>query len=369
MMKKTLFFTMLFALASAFTFAESVTIKVGGSNETFDLPSDVANLVRQNQAQIETELEKHNITKDQVQSAVGELNNIYSSMSYQPLGVSTKGLDNFSEDLAASIANAQLMQNVWAEAWIGKLIPGFHMGIGVNVGAAELKIDTLKETAKALEIDSMNDLPNSFAFPTVAADLRLGGILLPFDVGVSYMTIDSTKISKLNTAISPLSFDFYTIGVDARWAICQGKGLAPKISIGAGYVYTKGGVNIDGDEANAGLNFTSKNIYAQAQISKKLLFIVPFAGAKLSYVKSDVNWNVNAHWANILDGNTSELGNLEEWEILPKNFSGGYNDTNLIPQVYGGIGLDLFVINLNVAVGYDFSNKLLSAAANFRIAW
>lgn len=372
-MKKILAFLAI-AITTSLLFAVEVNINVGGKDEKFDVPIDVANLVNKNKSQIEDALRQHNVSKSDIDKAVTELNKVYYDIldefgTLTPVTDVENGLNNFSKDLAPAISNTQLMQNVWAEAWLGKLVPGFHLGAGIDLGASQMKITALKDTAKALGFDEVSDLPDSFAFPTVAGDVRLGGILLPFDIGASFMTIDSSRINALDEAISPMAFDFFTLGFDFRWAILEGKTWQPKFSVGGGYVFTKGGVDIVSDEANANLNFKNHTAYLQAQLSKKLLFFIPYIGAKVAYTKSEVNWSATAQWNSIFDGDAGELGNLQNWGILPTEFSGGYDGWKIIPQVYGGFCLDFAILNLTFGVGWDFVDKLASGAVNIRLAW
>ncbi len=371
---KKIFVFLAIAITTSLLFAVEVNINVGGKNEKFDVPIDVANLVNKNKSQIEDALRYHNVSKSDIDKAVTELNKVYDDIldefgTLTPVTDVENGLNNFSKDLAPAISNAQLMQNVWAEAWLGKLVPGFHLGAGIDLGASQMKITALKDTAKAFGMSEVSDLPDSFVFPTVAGDVRLGGILLPFDIGASFMTIDSSRINALDEAISPMAFDFFTLGFDFRWAILQGKTWQPKFSVGAGYVFTKGGVGISSEEANANLNFKNHTAYLQAQLSKKLLFFIPYIGAKVAYTKSEVNWSATAQWNSIFDGNESDLGNLQNWGILPTEFSGGYDGWKIIPQVYGGFCLDFAIINLTFGIGWDFVDKLASGAFSFRLAW
>lgn len=371
---KKIFVFLAIAISTSLLFAEKITIKVGGSDAEFDVPFDVANLVNKNKSQIEAALAEHDVSASQIQSAVNELNDVYDDFmkdfgTLTPLTDVENGLNNFSKDLAPAISNAQLMQNVWAEAWLGKLVPGVHLGAGIDLGASQMKITALKETAKAFGMNEISDMPDSFVFPTVAGDVRLGGIFLPFDIGASFMTIDSSRINALDEAISPMAFDFFTLGFDFRWAILEGKTWQPKFSVGAGYVFTKGGVGISSDEAAANLDFKNHTAYLQAQLSKKLLFFIPYIGAKVAYTKSEVNWSATAQWTSIFDGDDSELGNLQDWGILPTEFSGGYDGWKIIPQVYGGFCLDFAIINLTFGIGWDFVDRLASGSFSFRLAW
>lgn len=272
----------------------------------------------------------------------------------------TAGLNGFCDDLSRTIPNTQLVQNVWAEAWIGKFIPGFHIGAGVNAGVAKLEIGELKNAAEVLEID-MSDFGDSLVFPTITADLRLGGILFPFDFGFTVMKLDSTKISALDDAISPVAFDFFTIGFDARWAFLDGEGWLPKISAGAGYAYTKGSFGMAESGNSANLDFRSSMFYLQGQVSKKLLFFVPFVGVKLGFASSDVDWDVCATW-DVDAGGTSYSSE--------ENFSGsGGGGIQFIPNFCAGFCLDFFVVNLTASAGYDLASGLWNAALSLRIAY
>ena len=366
---KKIFCFLAIAITTSLLFAET-SIRLNGID--YSVPDDVANLYYKNQHQIDNALK--GVNNNEIKDAIDEINRVYKDIlndfgTLTPLTDVENSLNNFSKDLAPAISNTQLMQNVWAEAWLGKLVPGFHLGAGIDLGASQMKITALKDTAKAFGMSEVSDLPDSFVFPTVAGDVRLGGILLPFDIGASFMTIDSSRINALDEAISPMAFDFFTLGFDFRWAILQGKTWQPKFSVGAGYVFTKGGVGISSDEANANLNFKNHTAYLQAQLSKKLLFFIPYIGAKVAYTKSEVNWSATAQWNSIFDGDAGELGNLQNWGILPTEFSGGYDGWKIIPQVYGGFCLDFAIINLTFGIGWDFVDKLASGAFSFRLAW
>lgn len=357
------------ALMTSLLFARKMTV----NGWEVDVPDDLADLVEKNLPQIEDALKENNVTKDQLESAVKEYEKLAENFNTAtPVGDVTKGLDKFSGDLADAIANAQLMQNVWAEAWLGKLVPGFHIGAGLDVGASQMKITALKDTAKALGMDGLSELPDSFAFPTVAGDVRLGGIVLPFDFGVSFMTIDSSRISKLDDVLSSIGdgmkFDFLTLGFDFRYALLQGDRGLPKISLGAGYVFTRGNLDFAGDEATANLDFKKHTVYLQAQMSKKLLFFIPYFGVRVAYTKSEINWSASANWDNILPAD-GDFAGLQDWGILPTEFAGGYQGYKIIPQVYGGFCLDFFIFNLTLGAGWDFVDRLGSAAVSVRLAW
>ena len=205
----------------------------------------------------------------------------------------------------------QIQQNVWANSWIGYLVQvgngGFcpRFGLGVNTGVASLDMTAMKETGDAFKMD-LGSMPDTLVMPTITFDARVGGVKigdlsLPFDFGFTLSSIDSSKIG-LDDLLKDVAFDYFCIGFDVRYCIWEPKVLDTKLSVGAGYYFTKGSVAVNSDDANAGLDFKSSNFTLNAQISTKLLFFRPFAGARLMFTNSSVDWYAkNLNWASTLD--------------------------------------------------------------------
>ena len=59
------------------------------------------------------------------------------------------------------------------------------------------------------------------------------------------------------------------------------------------------------------------------------------------------------------------------WGILPTHFEGsgesGYFE-DIRPQVFGGLGIDLFIINVTANFSYDFLSKIPAAGMSVRLA-
>ena len=122
------------------------------------------------------------------------------------------GLNDFATELLVVIPEASTQQNVWSDAYIGKVFPSFppHLGGGLTIGGTQLDMTgfskaanslvsgynsvatTLTDTAAGLGIDSSKfSMPNmdftiqdSFFMPTLSADVRIGGLFLPFDIEI-----------------------------------------------------------------------------------------------------------------------------------------------------------------------------------------
>lgn len=376
------------ALAMACTFAASglfaidykqITVKdINGVSVTIDIPSDVFSLVEGRESEINDALNKYKVDASKIREAESAVKDAYENIkdyipTDSPFTVAENGLNDFCDDLADVIPNSQTQQNVYAEAWIGKIFPGFHFGAGVNAGVSALDVSTLKDAALALGVDDVKDINDTLVFPTITVDARLGGIILPFDIGVTAMSIDTSKMDSVDKAIDPVAIDFFTLGADIRYAIFQGGFMRPKWSVGAGFYYTKGGVDVDDDSAKASLDFKSTTFMVNTQASIKLLCLVPFIGGRALFSKTSVDWKVKANWASIIADEADNYydGVLDAltWGILPSSFSGSSSGFSVYPQVFGGIGLDLLFLNLTVSGSYDIASKIPSAAVSVRVAW
>ena len=353
--------------------AESITFKVKDGEATLDIPSDLVPLVNQHKAQIEAALAKNGVTENTSTGYQKQINDFYDKYKSQfpsdtPFTDTVNGLNDFCDDLVDTIPNTQGVQNIYADAWIGKFLPGVHFGAGINVGASSLDISSLKDTAAALDIDT-GDIGDTFAFPTINADLRIGGIILPFDIGVAVMKFDSSSYGAIEDAIDPVSFDYTVVGGDIRYALIKGGMLRPKVSVGAGYYYTSGSIEVKDDTASAGMDFSSKAFIMEAQASIKLLFLVPFVGTKLIVSKTKVDWSVDANWAELIDVKDDSLAGIINNGILPSHFKDSTSSTTFHPQLFGGVGFDLGIMSLTTTLGYDVKSSIISGAVSARISW
>ena len=366
------------AFAASGLFAKPLTV-IGVDGEiTIDIPDDVYNMVSGRVDEINNALSENGVKKSQISNAADKVNEAYVNIKKyiptdSPFTVAENGLNDFCDDLADVIPNSQTQQNVYAEAWIGKIFPGFHFGAGVNAGVSALDVSTLKDAALALGVDDVKDINDTLVFPTITVDARLGGIILPFDIGITAMSIDTSKIGAVDEAIDPVAIDFFTLGADIRYAIFQGGFMRPKWSVGAGFYYTKGGVDVDDDSAKASLDFKSTTFMVNTQASIKVLCLVPFIGGRALFSKTSVDWKVKADWASIIaeesDTYYDGVADALTWGILPSSFSGSSSGFSVYPQVFGGIGLDLLFLNLTVSGSYDIASKIPSAAVSVRVAW
>lgn len=366
-----------FMAASAAYADKDITLNwSNGETITVTVPDDLATIINEHKSDIEKALTKGNITSATASGYVNQAKDAYTDFLTKS-GISTKtpyktvvnGLNDLTDVMTDVIPNAQLQQNVWADAWIGHILPKPNFGFGVNAGVSKLKLDSLKSAGDALGMD-MSGVPSTMVFPVATVDLRVGGFFLPFDVGFTISGLDTSKIGALDKAISPAYFDFFTIGGDIRYAVLKGGAILPKVSVGLGVYHMSGHIGAEKDGSAAEMDFSATTLSLSAQVSKKLVFFVPFAGARVMFTSSSVNWKAKANWAKILKTN-SNIQNAIDYGILPQTFSGG-TDKGLFehvrPVIYGGFAFDLAVIDITLSGSYDFVSSIPSGAVSIRFA-
>lgn len=275
----------------------------------------------------------------------------------------SEGLKDFSVQLFDVIPNVAMQQGVWPDAWIGKLVPGVppHFGAGVTLGMARLPMDGINGAISQLNSVSDGALPtlkDNLVFPTLTADLRIGGIFLPFDLGMSFMRIPNLDLSKLGADIT---VDFFTIGGSLRVPVLQEKPIIPAVSVGAGFMYSKGFIEVrEADNAYLRSDFNAKTLFLEVQVSKKILFLVPFVGFRgvISDSSNSWKWQFNATFDGYTVGQTQS-------GTETRSLSGAFGES-FQPQIFGGVGFDIFLAQTTISASYDFRNKIWGANLSLR---
>ncbi len=286
------------------------------------------------------------------------------------------GLNDFSEQLAVAVPQAATQQNVWADAWIGSLLPGLRLGGGLNFAITNINTEGLASAAKALGIGGVE---NSYKFPVFTADLRVGGFILPFDADIAVMKTGTLTYPEAMTG-SEMSADIFTLGFDVRYALLEGGLVMPKVSVGLGYFYNQGTFGISNDDAEADIDYKIHTMYLSAQVSKELsipvvrIGITPFIGGRLFASDADNSWAwkfKKSAWVDAIDDyNTLNPGSKTK-SSDSGNVKKDMDFNSLQPQLYGGIGFNFALLQLTVSASIDpktFSeDKTWSGALSLRI--
>lgn len=283
------------------------------------------------------------------------------------------GMDDFATELGIAVPQAAVQQNVYAEAFIGKVFPSVppHFAVGIDAGFTHLNTEGLAQAANALGIKGVND---DLYFPVLNADLRVGGVFLPFDVGISFMTLD---VSKLNSMDSDANFtaEFFTLALDARYAIIEDGLITPAVSVGVGYSINKGTFGASNDDAEATVDYDVQTLYGQVQVSKTLnipvvkIGFTPFVGLRgvLSKYSNDWSWKYKGAFASQIESVSGVTGVKTYGDGTASN--DGFSE--VLPQLYGGLGFNFMFAQLTASVCADLrhigtDSKLWSGAVSLR---
>ena len=304
--------------------------------------------------------------------AIGVAFSGFSQVVIPDLADLQEGIASFSEDLAKALPfNSSLGLN-WSDAYVGKFIPSVppHFGIGASFGFTTMKLPILDTLAGYFGLDIPFKIDRMF-IPAYAGEARIGGLFLPFDVGFKIGYIPPITLWG-----SLVNMNYMNVGADLRWALVKGNVILPKISLGIGVNYLKGGVGatvgtghsftyldefdveqtISLSDIDANFEWESTSIDFKAQISKSFLIITPYAGIGASYAWSKAGYTVDA----TISGDLTEakeylddlgLGNLylttEGMSSIIKN--GGFNF-----RAFGGFSLNVAVVKFDFTALYSF---------------
>lgn len=334
------------------------------------------------------------------------------------------GLNAFAENILVAAPQAATQQNVWADAYIGKLFPSLppHFGVGISLGGTKMDMTGLKDAATAFE-GMINDfvpdsgdssitdqlkgtvdfgsIPDTFVMPTVSIDARIGGIFLPFDIGISAMmtnpslfSVDLSDPNSLTSMSAPMNFnafgfngsaDYLTLGIDIRYCVLDGGVILPKVSVGAGYNITKGSFGISSDksgvDANMNLSFNTQVIYVQAEVSKSIMIATVFGGARALVSNTSTSWAWNINGTKSLRGNNLIISGEDSGSRNADTTSSTYQDgkwdfSGVQPQLYAGVGFNFLVFQTSLSVCADirsfmdrtnYEEALWSGAFSFHV--
>lgn len=303
-------------------------------------------------------------------------------------------LKNFTETTTDMIPDDTVGLTVWPDAWIGKFLPSIppHWGAGLSFSGTITDMSELSDAADAILAKMPADsnisfnIPDKIFMPTFAVSARLGGFGLPLDMGAFAFYTFPDQINKLSFDDFDGKMDYLSFGFDVRYAIMEGNAVLPKISIGLGYMFTRnnldtsvsksyagkytpeGGSEITGTvnaDADLGFKFYTNTIYLQAQVSKTILIITPFAGARVLFTAYDSSYDYNYNSYITPSGGSSTT-------IAADKASDSYTSegmdffTGIQPQVYGGLGINAAFVQFSLSASYNFRAKLFSAGFSTR---
>jgi len=254
----------------------------------------------------------------------------------------------FLDELNKSIPDNAVSGTTWSDAYIGSII-GVPPHFGIGATTTFTKFDT-SSLQPLLDLFGVSTPIPGMPLPAYAVEARVGGLILPFDVGARFGYLPSTTISGI-------TIDYLTFGADVRFCLMEEGIIKPDISIGAGYYYEKFGLsytytptlNYGGYSATlAPLTVTvgtSTNIFDfKAQLSKSLLIFTPYIGIAESVALSNSTYDF-------------------------AGFFNGSRDSGTVygTRVYGGLSLNILLLKINLSGSYNFINENWGLNAGLRV--
>jgi hypothetical protein len=292
----------------------------------------------------------------------------------------------FTGDMAGSLAANSTIGSNWSDAFIGKFP---HFGVGISTGSTFVAAGSLTPMFDAMSVSLPTALKGlGMPIPTAVATLKLGLPFLPMDIGVKggYMPPAAGAGIKSLTGVSA---DFTSLGVQLRYALIRQNLLLPNLSLGAAYNYQKGSLkaptglgsqslsvltnSITLSSPDLNLAWTSSTFDFTAQVSKQLLFLVPYLGAGYTIGSSSVTGGLDStittDYPTGLSGLAAAIvasgGTAPDFSAT--GFS--YTATSATPvlRVYGGLSFRIILVDIDTQVIYVPLTQGLGLSATLRV--
>lgn len=314
------------------------------------------------------------------------------TITYDELEVS---FSQFSTDVAESLPFASTIGLNWSDARVRSLP---HFGIGLTAGAVFIPKEAFVDLASAMNFALPTEITDStlgVPLPGYAIEGRIGGLVLPFDIGIKMGYLPPEVL-----AGSPIAADYTLVGFDIRTPIIKGNVLLPAVALSVGYNYLNAGIetsvatglgsgldlsgyslsNITFTDPKARFQMQSNVIDIKLQASKSLLIITPYAGLGYAYGWSNAGGGVAA--GDVLYGGfpitASDINDINaalaavgesELDVSADGFLVSSASTGGSFRAFGGLSVNLFILKLDLNAMYNVSTASLGASANVRIAF
>ncbi len=318
---------------------------------------------------------------------------ILAVIAFATIGIHSQSFAGFQTafqslagDIAASLATDSTIGSDWSDAYVG----GFpHFGVGLATGATFVNV----ASASTLFATMGAAMPSAFSkygipIPAAVATLKIGIPFLPLDIGVKAGYIPPS-IGKTLLCDTGVDANYQNIGIQIRYALMKQNALLPNVSIGVAYDYQQGslsaptgigsqslsygGYSVTMTNPNLDLGWTSSTFDFTAQVSKKLLFLVPYIGAGYTVGSSTVTGGLDSDISTNYPTGINGLANYIEANggTAPDFSSGGFSysvvSDSPVFRVYGGLSFRIFILDFDVQALYVPVSRDLGASFTTRL--
>jgi len=300
--------------------------------------------------------------------------------------------NKFVDSMAISLPFNSTMGLNWSDAYIGQLfaVPP-HLGVGITAGFTTMEFGAVNKMLERFNVS----LPagfnwGGFPLPGYTAELRIGGIVLPFDLGVKFGVLDLKEDFWDTIKLGDIDFsmNYLLIGGDLRYALLgKKKKSIIKIAIGVGFNYMRGGlslpvpdISLDFGSANPleisdsylNLLWETKSLDFKAQASFSLAFITPYVGLGVShawssagyglFAKEDIQVNNNDITTTIINElQTQGLTSITSKGLVYRSDVNGWSF-----RAYAGFSINVPFVRFDLTAMYDFLSQNYGATFGTR---
>lgn len=302
----------------------------------------------------------------------------------------------FANGAASSLPLESSVGLNWSDAYVGQFP---HFGIGLTAGAATIPFSAINgviNTFGGSIPSNVSFLSNiGIPFPAYTVDARIGGFILPFDIGVKLGYLPSGSLSGVG-----FSVDYLMVGADVRYGLLKDSGLTPGLSVGVGYTYMRGNVAVPGvlsgsipvssisaggntydvQFSNPDLNFfwNTSVIDAKVQLSKELFIITPYVGLGASYGISNAGGGMQSQMQVQKNGGGFNPATQQDLDALNSAFGTSYTlqdqgfgvfgaASGFSARAFGGFSFNIFILKIGVGAAYEFLSGSFAGMANVRL--
>ncbi|MCL2765928.1 MAG: hypothetical protein FWD40_11730 [Treponema sp.] len=308
---------------------------------------------------------------------------VFSQEENYTIGDLNAGADAFSSAIAKALPFYSTLGLNWSDAYIGQLLdvpPKF--GVGLSFGAISMPAGSLNDLAKVLNFN-LPSIKIGFPLPAYALEARVGGIFLPFDIGLKYGIVPENQL--LDELLDFVNIRYQLMGADIRYAIITSKVMPIRLSVGLGFNRLEGGISktlnmgqafdfgintLEVTDPNVGLLWETNTIEIKAQVSFPLVLITPYAGLGVSHAWSKAGYQVKSEV--LVDGDPvtaeyiQELRELGLTGISGSGFERVIESTALNARLFGGISFNLLFIKLDLTAMYNVMDSSIGGSFGVR---
>jgi hypothetical protein len=259
--------------------------------------------------------------------------------------------------------------------------------VGVSAGAVTIPADAFTDVATTFNIDLPEAIGGAEAGVPLPAWTLEGKLNLPviptIGVKVGYLTPELTE----NLTGGDFSVDYLLAGADVTVPIIKGNLVLPSLDVTAGFNYLKGAISMPVDVSsytvttaygNIGFSEGAELVYAweakvldfKLQASKGLLFLRPYAGLGYSYSIATAGGGFDAEI--VSDFTPEQLTALQNefgLEVEDQSFLITSDANGHAFRAYGGVGINLLLVRLDLNILYGFQTKTLGGGITASIGF